>query len=215
MPIAGFDPSVTHLGWVILDDKTDDLIDYGTFKTNPKDGLLIQRLIIQREKVKKLLQEKSISFVSMEAPYFMDFNTEKLFALNQFLHEVFLDLEIFVLYLPPQRLKKFALPDMKLSDITKHHMVHQAKTELNKHGKRFSEHCSDAYFAGKVGLRFYKWYILKELTDEDLTNEERDLFCGKHKYKRGPKKGITEYKGIIYKEWDQFFNYKNKNETKL
>jgi hypothetical protein len=144
----------------------------------------------------------------MEAPYWMDFSTELLFALNQYVHEVFLNLDMFIFYIQPQSLKKFACPSLKTNDITKHHMVHQAKTELGLHGKRFSEHVSDAYFAGKLGVIFHKWFIQKTLADEDLSEYLRELFYGKHTFVKGTKKGLTEYNGIIYKENDQFFDYK-------
>ena len=58
--IAGFDPSLTHYGWVLLDESKfspqtgeSEIISYGTFKTDPSTGLLVQRLIYQRERVKK------------------------------------------------------------------------------------------------------------------------------------------------------------------
>jgi len=211
MAIAGFDPSLTHFGWVILDEDRvgkDSVLETGTFKTVPVDGLLIQRLIMQRERVRLLLETRNIKFVSMEAPYWGDFNTEILFALNQQLHEIFLNSQIFVLYIQPQTLKKWAIPTMNPNEVTKNHMTHQAKTELDKQGKRFSEHMADAYFAGKLGHKFYQWYIKKIISDEDLSDYERYTFCGKHTFQRGIKKGLTEYTGIIYKENDQFFDYK-------
>lgn len=208
--IAGFDPSLTHLGWVVFDEnKTgkEAVLEGGVFKTSPTDGLLVERLIIQREKVRALLRSRNIKFISMEAPYLHDFNTELLFALNQHIHEVFLDEKIFALYVQPQTLKRFAVPEIKLADVTKHHITHQAKKELDRMGRRFSEHVADAYFAGKLGLKFYQWYFMRKYTDDDLTERERKLFCGKHTFKRGNKKGLTEYTGIIYRENDQFFDY--------
>jgi Holliday junction resolvasome RuvABC endonuclease subunit len=210
MPIAGFDPSLTHFGWVILDVDKDDqesLIDSGVFKTDPRDGLLVQRIIRQRERVRKLLIEKRVSFVAMEAPYFCDFNTELLFALNQHIHEVFLDLGVYVIYIQPVTLKKLSVPYVNPQDVSKNHMIHQAKIELGLQGKRLSEHIADAYFAGKVGRRFYQWNFLKKMRDEDLGEDEKDLFCGKHTFTKGEKKGLTHYKGIIYRENDQFFDY--------
>jgi hypothetical protein len=78
---------------------------------------------------------------------------------------------------------------------------------LDKQGRRFSEHIADAYFAGKIGHKFYNWHILKTLKDEDLLPAEHDLFCGKHTFTRGAKKGVTEYTGLIYRENDQFWDY--------
>jgi len=209
--IAAFDPSITHLGWVLFDPDSGHAVHGGVFKTSPADGLLVQRIIAQREKVRFFLNHYKIDFISMEAPYWGDFSTEILFALNQHLHEIFLDLKLFVLYLQPLVIKKMALPNMSCDEITKHHMTHQAKKELDKEGKRFSEHVADAYFVGKIGLRFYNWYIKGKLRDEDLTPEEYKLFCEKHTFVRGLKKGMTEYKGIIYRKNDQYFDYR-KNE---
>lgn len=211
MPVIGLDPSLTHFGWVLLDEcksGKDSLLDYGTFKTATSDGLRVQRLIMQRERLRKLLSERGVALVAMEAPYWQDFSTEILFALNQFIHEVFLDLGTLVIYIQPLSLKKQALPDMNPQEATKHHMTHQAKQELELMGRRFSEHVSDAYFAAKVGCRFYRWHCLQELADDNLTDSEKHLFCGKHTYTRGEKKGLTEYTGIIYRENDQFFDYR-------
>ena len=202
--IAGFDPSITHFGWVLLDETKegkDSLLSYGTFKTDPSDGLMVQRMILQRERVKKFLIENKIKFVAMEAPYWGDFNTELLYALNQFIHEIFLNLDLFVFYIQPSSLKKVACPDLNHREITKHHIVHQAKTELDKHGeKKFSEHIADAYFAGKIGRIFYNWHIDKRFTDEDLPEYLREIFSGKHIFVKGAKNGLTEYTVIIYKE---------------
>ena len=216
--IAGLDPSITHFGWVLLDEtKTgkDLLVSNGTFKTDPSDGLITQRLIMQRESLRKFLIDNKIEFVSMEAPYLQDWNTELLFALNQYIHEVFLNLNIFVMYVQPSNIKKFACPGIPSKDISKHHVNHQAKTELDLHGKRFSEHCADAYFAGKLGSIFFQWYFLKNIKDDDLPEDLRNMFCGKHTFTRGAKKGITEYSGLIYRENEQFWDYKKQSRKTL
>jgi len=218
MAIASLDPSITHLGWVIFDENKIGkraVLEAGVFKTRPADGLLIQRLITQRERVRLLLTHWDVKFLAMEAPYWQDFNTELLFALNQHIHEAFLDQQIFVIYIQPSTLKRYALPKMKMEDITKHHITHQAKKELNLMGKKFSEHVADAYFVGKIGLKFYQWYFMHKYKDSDLTEYEQKLFCGKHTFKRGVKKGMTEYTGIIYRENDQFFNYKKQKRDSI
>jgi hypothetical protein len=210
MTIAAFDPSLTHFAWVLLDETKEGknaLLKYGTFMTSTSDGLMVHRMILQRERVRKFLIDNNIKFVAMEAPVWGQYATEILFALNQYVHEVFLNLGIFVLYVQNQSLKKFACPKFKAKEITKHHMVHQAKTELDMHGHQFSEHLSDAYFVGKMGSIFYNWYIEKKITDEDLSEHLIDLYAGKHTFTKGSKKGVTEYTGIIYKENEYFFDY--------
>ena len=216
MTIAAFDPSVTHLGWVIFDENKvgrDAVLEAGVFQTDPSDGYLVQRLIMQQCRVRDFLILKKIKFVVMEAPIWGDYSTELLFALNQFLHEVFLDLSIFLLYIQSSTWKKMMFPDMDPINVTKHHSSHLAKMELDRMGRRFSEHVADAYHLGKIGHRFYRWFFMKLLTDKDLTPNEWHLFCGKHTYVKGAKKGLTEYTGLIYRENDQFFDY-TKQEMK-
>jgi Holliday junction resolvasome RuvABC endonuclease subunit len=208
--IAGFDPSLTHFGWVCFDENKsgpESVLQGGVFKTDPSDGLLVQRLLMQQERVSLFLSSRNIKFVSMEAPVWGDYNSEMLFALNQFLHMVFMDLGIYVIQFPPTTLKKYAYPDMDPDNVTKHYMTDKAKKELGRQGRRFSEHVADAYFAGKLGLKFYKWLFMHEFSDSDLSEHERDLFCGKHTFTRGLKKGTTEYNGTIYKENEKFWDY--------
>ena len=102
---------------------------------------------------------------------------------------------------------------MDPDNISKHHMVHAAKKELDLMNRRFSEHAADAYFIGKIGLKFHQWYIQHKIKDEDLTDRERDLFCGKHTYVKGLKKGITDYTGIIYRENECFYDYPKQIRT--
>ena len=45
------------------------------------------------------------------------------------------------------------------------------------------------------------------MKDDELPERLHELFCGKKTFKRGPRKGVTEYRGIIYRENDQFFDF--------
>jgi hypothetical protein len=210
MAILALDPSITHIGWVLFDEnKTgkEAVLETGVFQTSPSDGLLVHRLIMQRTRLQLYMEFKKIKFVVMEAPIMSDYNTEKLFALNQFMHEIFLELNIFVLYIHSASWKAMMFPGMDLSTWTKHHSSHLAKTELDRHGRRFSEHIADAYHLGKIGHRFYRWHFMQVLKDTDLTPAEWDMFCGKHTFVKGVKKGITEYYGLIYRENELFFDF--------
>lgn len=216
MTIIGIDPSLTHSGWVLFDEnKTgkDSVIQAGVFKTDKSDGLYATRLILQRERIKLLLSMHNIKFVAMEAPLFDEHSTEILYALHQFFHEVFLDLKVYLIYLQPSTVKKYAYPDMDPDEVTKHLMTHKALKELNLLGKRFSEHAADAYFIGKIGLKYYQWLFMKKYTDDQLLEMERNIFCGKHTYVKGIKKGLTEYNGIIYRENERFYDYTKQLKT--
>lgn len=216
MPILGVDPSLTHTGWVLFDEnKTgkDAVLQIGVFQTEKKDGLYANRLVTQRERIRLLLESNNIKFVTMEAPLLETQSTEILYALHQFFHEVFLDLKIYLVYLQPSTVKKYAYPDMNPNDVSKAFMSHAAKKELDRLGRRFSEHAADAYFIGKIGLKYYQWLFMKKFTDDQLSDAERALFCGKHTFVKGVKKGFTEYTGIIYRENERFYDYTKQQKT--
>jgi hypothetical protein len=87
-------------------------------------------------------------------------------------------------------------------------MVDAAKTILGMQGHRLANDIADAYWAGYFGKRFYKFFILKNLKEEDLGKYEREVFCGKHTFTKGIKTGFTEYVGYIYRENEMFFDFK-------
>jgi len=208
--ILGLDPSIKKTGYVVLDTNQHDdtTVERGLLKTSQDDGLLILRLIKQSKQVEDIIKKYNISFVGMEAPFMGSFNTEKLYALNQFLHKVFLDNDSYVVAFPPQELKKLVFPNLSVDEIHKPHMIDKAKTALGLHGQKLAEDTADAYWAGIFGKKYYKWHIEKSIGDQDLDEYVLEVFAGKHTFTRGPRKGVTEYKGIIYRENELFFDFK-------
>lgn len=207
--MIGLDPSVKKTGFVVmdLDRPYTEVVDKGRLRTEPSDGIFVQRLIKQSNQVKDKILEYNIKYVASEAPYFEGFNTEMLYALNQFLHKVYLDLGLYVVYFPPPTLKKLVFPDKSARKIYKSHMTQAAKESLGLVGKRLSEDTSDAYWAGVFGRKFYDWHFRKTISDKDLNEYELYTFAGKHTYTRGKKKGSTDYLGIIYRQNDMFYDF--------
>ena len=208
--ILGLDPSLAKSGYVVLDtDKKDtEVEEKGLLKTSTLDGILVQRLIKQVGQIEGVIESYGISYVAMEAPFFGAGSTEILFALNQFIHRMYLERGLFVVCFPPQMLKKLVFPDESVAVIHKPHMIDRAKTLLNLHGKRLAEDVADAYWAGIFGKRFYRWYIEDKLKGEELGKYEKEAFSGKHLITRGARKGVTDYKGIIYRANELFFDFK-------
>jgi len=207
--LLGLDPSLSKTGYVILDASKpyNTVEEKGLLKTSPRDGLTVQRLIKQANNIKDKISEFDIKFIGMEAPFFSSNSTEILYALNQYLHKVYLDKSVFVVCFPPQMLKKLVYPERSVAEIGKPHMIHKAKTFLDLHGQRLAEDVADAFWAGHFGKRFYKYYIEKVLSEKDLDAYEREKFCGKHVYKRGVKKGLVDLTGIIYRENELFYDF--------
>jgi len=208
--LLGLDPSLKKAGYVVFDSsKPDNIVEEkGLLKTSSLDGILVQRLVRQAEQVGAMLKKYNISFVGMEAPFFDANSTEMLFALNQYLHKVFLDNETFVVCFPPSMLKKLTFPDLSAAIVGKPHMIHRAKDILGLHGHRLAEDVADAYWAGFFGKRFYRWHFEKSLKDEELGEYERHVFCGTHTFVKGKRKGVTDYSGIVYRENELFYDFK-------
>jgi Holliday junction resolvasome RuvABC endonuclease subunit len=208
--ILGLDPSIKKAGYVVLDvDKSDNVVEErGLLKTSTSDGILVQRLIKQVSQIESLIKSYNVTFIGMEAPFFGSNYTEQLYALNQFIHKLYLDYNIYAVCFPPQMLKKLVFPEGNVSEIHKPHMIDLAKTMLNLHGKSLAEDVADAYWAGIFGKRYFNWHIRKTLNDSGLNAYELYSFKGSHTFVKGDKKGQTEYSGIIYRENDLFFDFK-------
>lgn len=210
--ILGLDPSIRKSGYCILDTDAPycDYVQRGRLYTETGDGILIQRLLKQQAQIKAKMEEFSIDFVSMEAPVLGEGESEHLFALNQFIHEVFLQRGTFVICFPPQQLKALAMPHRKIiaGEIGKNHMIFDAQTYYNLEGKTLTDDEADALHAGRLGKYFYNWHFQKKLKDEELPLKLLKAFKGKHTFVRGDKKGITEYNGMIFRENELFFDFK-------
>ena len=215
--ILGLDASIKKSGFSILDTDAPDyeLVDRGRLRTSRSDGILIQRLIKQYEQIKELMDRYSIDFVSMEAPYFGGDESEHLFALNQFIHKLYLERGTFVICFPPQQMKKLAIPEKSVNDVHKVQMTAAAKDKFNLHGHVLTDDEADAIWAGHLGKLFYNWHFTKTLPEEKLHPLVRKAFCGTHTYVKGAKAGSTDRTGMIYRENELFFDFKKIAERRL
>lgn len=208
--ILGLDPSIKKSGFCVLDTEKPygHFVDRGRLRTSAMDGILVQKLIKQQGQIRDTMEKYDIKFVSMEAPYFGGGEAEHLFALNQFIHEVFLERGTYVICFPPQQLKKLACPGQKADKVHKSHMIAEAKKRYGLAGKILTDDEADALHAGHLGKCFFNWFFEKKLGDKDLHPDMLHAFAGKHLYTRGVKKGVVDYTGLIYRENELFFDFK-------
>lgn len=208
--ILGLDPSIKKAGYCLLDSDSpyDTLVDRGRLKTSGADGILVQKLILQSDRIKRLIVDNKVAMVSMEAPYFGGNESEHLFALNQFLHRVFLETGSYVITFPPQQMKVLAVPHKKAGDIAKPQMISEAKSRFHLQGKVLPDDEADALHAGHLGKLFFNWHFAGKLQDKDLHPRVLDAFSGKKTFTKGLRKGTTDYYGLIYRENELFFDFK-------
>jgi Holliday junction resolvasome RuvABC endonuclease subunit len=203
--VLGIDPSLTNLGYVVLED--GKVLEKGRFQTGTEDGLNLQRYAIQAARLSDLITKYEINHLATEAPFFQSFNTEVLFALQSILHLTYWHLGLRVVIIAPFTVKSFACPDMSPTKVMKRDMVNAARKQLGmRDTQRFANDEADALFIGLIGYRWWSFYegYLKE---SDLNSQEKELFLKQHTYSRGKKKGIVEKKGLMFRENELFFLY--------
>lgn len=236
--ILGLDPSITKTGFCVLDTEApfSAFIKRGRLRTSLRDGHITLRLLKQQNQIKELMEEYSIDFVAMEAPYFGGGEAEELFALNQFIHQIFYNRGTYVVAFPPSQLKVLSLPTLDPKETGKNHFVMVAQERYDLLGVTLADDEADALNAGFVGKIYYRYLFEKKYTKDDLLtigerlhpdvgaigkhicfiNKEyvtklgpkiHKAFVGTHTYTRGAKKGITEYKGLQYRENELFWDY--------
>jgi Holliday junction resolvasome RuvABC endonuclease subunit len=204
MRVLGIDPSLTNLGYVVLED--GKVLEKGRFQTSPEDGLNVQRYLIQSNRVSEIIEKYKIKYVSSESPIFQDFNTEVLYGLQSFLHLVYWVHAVNVVILSPLQVKSYALPNFK-GKIFKSDMVKAARKDMGlADNSRLANDVADAYWISKIGLRWWMFYE-KLITEKDLTVKENQMFLHSHTFTRGKKQGQTEKKGIVFRKNEIYYIY--------
>jgi len=189
--ILGCDLSMTSFGWFLHDGKKKHT--FGRFKTEPKDGIDIKRFMIQRDRFVNLINDYKIDYIGIEQPFLRSFNTEKLYALHQFILEVCYTRHIKIVYITPAQIKQYATGNSKAE---KNEIVFKTKKVLGYTREKINNDEADAYW---VGLLAQKFWQLKygEIQESDLTESERFIFI----------KNKSKKPGVLYKENSSFFMF--------
>lgn len=207
--ILGLDPSIRKTGFCVLDTEASDheYVEMGRLTTFNTDGILVQRLIKQSEQIRAKIKEYSIKFISMEAPIKDSGESEELFALNQFLHRVFLEEELEVIAFPPTRLKKLAVPEGGPGGnrVDKPQMIVACKRQLKLRQNPVDD-AADAFWAAFLGKEYWKT-VHGGREQEALRPDIREAFFGKKTFKRGVKAGVTLHEGMVYRINEFHFDF--------
>lgn len=204
MRILGLDPSLTNLGYVVLEDK--EILEKGRLQTGPEHGLNVQRYVLHANAVGDLIRKYDIKYTAVEQPIFSTYSSEILYALQQFLHLVYWSHGLKVVIFDPKRVKSYAIPGFK-GEIHKSDMVAAARKDLGMGEKqRLANDVADAYWVGRLGMKWWSFYegILKE---SDLTEQEHHIFLEQHTFVKGKKKGLTEKKGVSFRKNELYYLY--------
>ena len=210
MLVLGLDPSLTQFGWALHDD-TQEGVDRcparGRFKT-PSKMLFIDRYCHMRESLRELVQTHQPDCIGIEYPVFNDLWSEGMYGLFLYSCEALRDEGVDVVFFSPMQVKvhaRLSLGRPKGWKMLKGDMVDAAKEDCGGKG-RWNHNEADAYLVARTAARF--WRLFKGLlTADDLTEPERKQFLKIHTYTRGKKAGLTERKGIMFRESERFFRW--------
>jgi hypothetical protein len=226
MVVLGMDPSLTNFGWVIYDtDKEPEhCVKRGRFQTKSKD-LFVLRYMQMRDSVEALIRDNNIVRVGIEHPIFNDLWSEGMYGLFLYTCEALWNSGVSVVFFSPGQIKAHArqqqvpktLPDNTVVlkpiragnwKMEKQDMVEAAFFSEGQNGKRMNHNEADAYWIAKTSSRF--WMLHDGLlTIKDLNDVERKQFVGVQVYQRGKNKGKIEAKGILHREDEKFFCWKD------
>jgi len=187
--ILGLDLSITSAGWFLQNEKNK--LSYGSFKTKPVDGIDLKRLMLQRDRIVNLFNEHKIEHIGIEQPFLRSFNTEKLYALHQFILEVCYTRHIKVVYITPAQIKSFAVGDGQAG---KNEIMFKTKELLKIGSSKINDDECDAYWVGVIADKFWKFHY-GEILEKDLTPAESHIFI----------KTKTGRPGLIQKKNESFF----------
>jgi len=189
--ILGLDISLTSFGWFLQDGKKR--LKYGSFKTSTKDGYLITRLMMQRDRFVNLINELKVSHIGIEQPLQRTFSSELLYALHQFIMEVCYTRHLNIVYFTPAQIKMFATGNSRAE---KGEMVFQTKKTLKLTTEKINEDECDAYWISILAKKFWRLFY-KEIHEDNLTQNEKYIFI----------KSKSKKPGILHKANDAYYIY--------
>ena len=189
--VLGCDLSMTSFGWFLHDDKKKNT--YGRFKTSPKDGIDIRRLMTQRDRFVNLINDYKIDHIGIEQPFLKSYNTEKLYALHQFMLEVCYTRHIKIVYITPAQIKMYVTGSGRAE---KNAIVFKTREVLGFTREKINDDEADAYWVGILAKKFWQLYY-GEIQESDLTDAERLIFI----------KNKSKKPGVLYKENESFFMF--------
>ena len=210
MLVLGLDPSLTNFGWALHDDGALGKARSparGRFQT-PSKQVFIDRYVHMRESLRDLIQTHQPDRIGIEYPVFNDLWSEGMYGLFLYSCEALRSEGADVVFFSPMQVKVHArllIDRPKGWKMQKADMVEAAKEDTG--GKaRWNHNEADAYLVARTAARFWGLYE-GLLGEDDLTDPEKKQFTRIHTYQRGKKAGMTERKGILFRESERFFRW--------
>lgn len=210
MRILGLDPSLRNYGWALHDTRAKDdgrCIERGRIRTEKRHFKYeIGRYVHIREELRSLILRLKPDRMGIEHPVYGESYSEGMYGLYLFSLDAIQACEQDLMIVLPPQVKSFARELIERPpkwDMKKPDMVEAAKSDTGGKG-RWDHNEADAYHVARAAGLFWDLYD-GNISQEDLTDYQRETFTLVKTYKRGKKAGRTEKKGMLYREDEKFF----------
>jgi Holliday junction resolvasome RuvABC endonuclease subunit len=204
----GIDPSLTGLGWCVINtDVTGParVIGRGVFKTTSKQ-IFVWRNMYLREAISKVLElYPEVQAVGSESPPYGEQFSEGLYGLFVFINEAVYRHRKDVVYFDPSQVKMLAKMDPKVrrGSMDKGDMIDAARSETGI--KAWDHNEADAYLVARSAAGFWDFHA-GNLKEEDLVPSEYQAYARIRTVKKNGRE-VEQRDGAIYKEGARFFQF--------
>jgi len=210
MITLGLDASLRQFGWsVYCGSFSEPLIDRGRFCTE-SSSLFVDRYILLRDNLSRLIKIVQPSFVGVEYPVFNALYSEGLYGLFLFSCEALRKNKCNTVFFSPGQVKAQARFHLGRPGKWKMQKADMVEAALKHSGdpRKWNHNEADAYWVANLTHRFSEFYHSR-ITELDLNPVEKHLFLNIKIFKKGVNKGKKKITGVFYREDERFFLWGN------
>lgn len=205
----GIDPSLTGFGWCVHDSEVlgeKRVLARGVIATKSNEIFVSRYIFLRAALIYVLDAFPEVTCVGVESPPYGEQFSEGLYALFVYVNEAIYLSRRNVVYFDPKTLKMLAKmdPSVRRGSMDKNDMIEAAKAETGI--RKWNNNTADAYLISRSAARFWE-FETGLITQEDLTPSEARSFHRVRTFKKGEKVGLTERRGLIFRENDRFFKF--------
>ena len=206
MTVLGLDPSMTRTGWAVVKDGRP--VETGKIQTDAYRVKILRYRVI-RERVRAVMNMHGIDSVACEGVAMRSDVSETLYALNMILQDLWVDLGVRYVLIAPETWRSVAFEAYPSAIKAKGEVRRKLMEELGI--KRMTQDEADAFLIGRLGERFWNFRDGK-LFEGDLTDKEQKALVRRKTLKQGLAKGETVCEGLLFKEDDQWFDFRRERK---
>lgn len=208
MIALGLDPSLTGLGWCVINTNVTGpsrVVGSGVFSTDSSQPFVTRNMYLREAVSQVLVAYPEIVGVGAESPPYGEQFSEGLYGLFVYVNEAIYQHRKDVVYFDPATVKMLAKMDPKVRRgyMDKGDMVEAVRAETGI--TKWNHNAADAYLVARSAAGFWDFFAGR-LAIDDLTPSEYQAYAKIAKVRKGTR--VVEVKsGAVFKEGTRFFQF--------